>query len=182
MTSLRSLVLITLVSGSVSGCASEVATSWVPQDIDVEEKLESVGHTAYGLLCDQFSSYVHELYSSQLLVRTACTIHALRTTKNMNECTEATDACLETLPAPVEHELESILAQASCDTSGVLPSGCDAPVAELIGCLEELRDSVERIQMSATCAAFGSDIPPNWYRVAQPNTCIQLATQCRGKD
>ena len=180
MASLRSLVLLALPC--LSACVSDVATSWVPQDIDVEEKLESVGHTTYGLLCDQFSSYVHELYSSQLLVRAACTVHALRTTANTNECTEATDRCLETLPTPVEQELESILAQASCDTSGVLPSGCDAPVAELVECLGELRDEVERIQMSATCAVFGSPVADDWWRIAQPNSCIELATKCRGKD
>jgi hypothetical protein len=161
---------------------SDVATSWVPDEIDPAETVESIGTTAYGLLCDHFSSYVHELYSSQLLVRAACTMHALRTTTNMTECTEATDRCLGTLPGPVENELESILSQASCDTSGVLPSGCDAPVAELLACLGELRDEVEQIQMAATCAAFGPDVPDGWWRIAQPNSCIDLATQCGRND
>ncbi len=178
----RSLALLALIGAGPSACASEVATSWVPDEVDVEQTLESVGETTYGLLCDGFSSFVHELYSSQLLVRAACTMHALRTTTDMNECTEATENCLETLPTPVEQELESILEQASCDTSGVLPSGCDAPVAELVACLGELRDEVEKIQSAATCAAFGSDVPANWWRIAQPNSCIELATKCRRKD
>ena len=106
-------------------------------------------------------------------------MHALRTTGNTNECTQATEACLDTLPPPVEDELESILTQASCERLDVLPSGCSAPVGELIACLGELRDEIERIEMSATCTALGSRVPTDWWRIAQPTSCIELATRCR---
>jgi hypothetical protein len=172
-------MVLVVVGASAPACTSELATSWIPQDVDVTEKVEDLGETAYSLLCDQFEGYVHELYSSQLLVKAACTAHAVRETTNTDECTRATDACLETLPPPVENELESILAQASCKRSEVSPDGCRAPVGELVACLEDLRGTVERVATSATCAAFGSKLDPGWWKIVQPESCIALATRCR---
>jgi hypothetical protein len=179
MRRLSSLALLAAVGTGLAACTSEVAGSWVPQDVDVGDTLDGLGNKAYSLICDQFSSYVHELYSSQLLVKAACTAHALRTTTDTNECTKVANACLETLPSPVDSELQSILEQASCERSDVLPSGCRAPVAELVACLEDLRGAIERLELSATCAAFGSRVPPEWWRIARPASCIELATRCR---
>lgn len=176
----RLYVLVVLaVASALPGCTSELATSWVPQDIDVEETVDHLGDKAYSLMCDQFESYVHELYSSQLLVKAACTAHAVREARDTDECTRVTDACLETLPKPVENELESILAQASCKRSEVSPKDCDAPVWELVSCLEDLRSTLERVTTSATCAAFGSKLEPGWWKIVQPQSCIDLATRCR---
>jgi hypothetical protein len=179
MTRLCSFIVFVTLGSGLAACTSEVATSWVPQDLDLAETMDNVGEEAYGKLCDQFSGYVHELYSSQLLVRAACTAHAVRTTRNTTECMHAMDDCLATLPPPVEHELESILTQASCERSNVLPSGCRAPVGELVACLDDLRGTLERLETSATCGALGSPLRPDWWRVVQPASCIELATRCR---
>ncbi len=179
MRRLCSLVVVAVVGAGVSACTSELATSWIPQDLDVEDTVDHLGDKAYSVLCDQFEGYVHELYSSQLLVRAACTAHALRETRDTSECTRVTDACLETLPAPVEDEMETILSQASCKRSEVSPGECRAPIWELVSCLEDLRGTVERVTMSATCAAFGAKLDPGWWKIVQPESCIALATRCR---
>ncbi len=153
--------------------------SWLPQDVDVTDTLEHAGDKAYSMLCDQFSSHVHGLYSSQLLVRAACTAHALNSTANAIECEQATASCLETLPQPVESQLESILAQASCERAGVSRSGCPSPVSELVACLDELRHQLDKLEMTATCTAFGARVPADWWRIVQPSSCVELATRCR---
>lgn len=163
----------------VGACVSEPTESWLPQEVAVTDALEHVGDKAYSMVCDQFASHVHGLYSSQLLVQAACTAHAVTSTGNAIECEQATESCLDTLPPPVEAQLESILAQASCEHAGIQRAGCPAPLSALIACLDELSGELDKIEMTATCAAFGSKPPANWWHVVQPAACVDLATRCR---
>lgn len=173
------LAVLTSMGAVLGACVTDPTESWLPQEVDVTDTLEHAGDKAYSMLCEQFSSYVHGLYSSQPLVRAACTAHALSSTANALQCEQATASCLETLPQPVESQLEAILAQASCERAEVARSGCPSLVSELIACLDELRSELDKITMTATCTAFGSRVPADWWRIVQPSSCVELATRCR---
>jgi len=175
----RSIGVLLLTLG-VAGCITEErARSWVPPDIDETLTLASIGEAAHSMMCDAFSGHVHDLYGSQLLVEAACTAHALQTTANSTECAQVVEQCLDTLPPPVEGQLQRILDQASCEATGVPESGCDSSVSELIDCLDELGGMLDQVELKVTCAAFGSPVPSDWWRISPPPSCVALATRCR---
>jgi hypothetical protein len=165
--------------GAVLGaCISAPDESWVPQEVDVADALKHVGQRAYSMMCDELDDRVHDLYSSQLLVQAACTAHALSTTQDATACAQATSECLETLPPPVEAQLQTIREQVSCGSLPVSVSECPSPVSELVACIDDLRDRVEQTTLTVTCAAFGSPVPPDWWRVSLPTSCLDLVRRC----
>lgn len=169
------LGLLTILA--LAGCPS-TSGDWVPDDIDEQQTLDRLGEAGYQKLCSAFDDFVHDQYRSNYLIRAVCTAHALQTTENAVMCGEAVDACLDTLPAPVEAQLEQILAQADCSVVDAMVTGCSSPVSKLTGCLDELGTKVDQIQFSLTCAAFGSPVPPDWWKVSLPPACAALGESC----
>lgn len=163
---------------TLGACTTDLPGAWVPTDIDISERLERIGDKAYSMLCNTFSDHVHDVYRSQLLIEAACTAHALQTTSNASECAQVTAECLDTLPAPVEDQLQTILAQASCKSVGVTSSGCGSVVSDLVECLDAIGSKVSQLKLSATCAAFGSPPPPDWWRLSVPDACMDLVSRC----
>jgi hypothetical protein len=166
-----------VVSGQVA-CSSSSARDWVPSDIDEQATIEQVGTSGYSRLCGAFDDYVHDTYRSQLLVKAACTAHALETTTDAVMCGAALDDCLDTLPAPVAAQLDRILAQASCAKIEIDPATCPSKVSTLVSCLDALGDLVDKVELSATCAAFGSPVPNSWWMISTPSACQALAAGC----
>jgi len=165
------LLFVACLGVGLAACVEE-RDSWIPPEIDEGEMVEGLGDVGHRLLCDAFDGYVHRTYRSVLLIQAACTAHALQTTKNATECAAVADACLEALPAPVEDQVERILAQARC---GGVSHGCGSMVSELITCLGDLGDSITNVKLTVTCAAFGSPIPSDWWRISPPTSCLELA-------
>jgi hypothetical protein len=156
----------------------EVAEEWLPLDLDATLALEHLGDDAYQTLCNSFDGYVHDIYRSKLLIKAACTAHALQTTSDATSCAARTEQCLDTLPPVVEDQLDRLVKQAGCGPAHVSTSKCRSPVSELIRCLRDLRGIVESTGQELTCAAFGSPLPADWWRVSTPDSCIALATSC----
>jgi hypothetical protein len=175
------LASISCLAVALDACVSPPDESWVPQEVAVADTLEKIGHKAYSIMCNRFEDSIHDLYSSQLVVEAACTAHAIRTAPNATACAEVTAQCLDALPAPVEDELQSILEQAHCGSTGVSPLGCHSPVSELVACLGDLRDELDQLQQTVTCAAFGSPLRGDWWRIKPPASCLDLAQQCPAK-
>lgn len=167
------LSLVILIAACKSGSGD-----WVPDDIDEQETIDKLGAAGYAKLCSSFDDYVRDMYRSNLLVRAACTAHALETTANATECGEAVDACLDDLPPVVESQLMSILAQASCPAVEIAQGGCSSPVSALTTCLDDLGAQLDTIKLSVTCAAFGSPVPPDWWQISPPSSCSALASGC----
>jgi len=166
-----SFLALCLVPG-LAACVAE-RDAWIPLDLDESELVQSLGEFGHDQLCNAFEGYVHGQYRSVLLVEAACTAHALQTTKNATECAAAVDTCLQTLPAPVEDQLQRILEQADCNRASSGADGCG--ISDLITCLGDLGDAVTNVKLTVTCAAFGSPVPPNWWRIAPPESCLDLA-------
>jgi hypothetical protein len=173
------LIGLLLLALDVASCTTDEPHPWVPPQIDQTQTLARIGDTGHSMVCSAASDYVHSVYSSQLLVEAACTAHALQTTTNSTECAQVVAQCLHTLPPPVDEQLQRILNQASCEAAGVPTSGCDSPASELIACLDELGTMVSQIKLKVTCTAFGSPVPPDWWRIPSPPSCVALATRCR---
>jgi hypothetical protein len=181
MTSFHFVLLgsaFTLLGCSSSPGGDDDPQSWVPSDIDQQATLDAIGAAGYAKVCGAFSDYVHDTYRSQLLVKAACTAHALQTTTDAVTCGAELDACLDTLPPVVDQQLQQILAQASCAAIGLEPDGCPSTVTALKGCLDALGDLVEQVELSATCAAFGSPVPADWWMVGEPAACATLRNGC----
>jgi hypothetical protein len=162
---------------ALAGCPSTTG-DWVPDDIDEQQTLDRLGAAGYQKVCSAFDDFVRDQYRSNLLIRAVCTAHALQTTENAVMCGEAVDACLDDLPAPAEALLEQILAQADCSAVDAMVTGCSSPVSKLTGCLDELGTKVDQIKLSLTCAAFGSPVPPDWWKISLPPACMALAESC----
>lgn len=156
----------------------EASEEWLPLDIDGTRMLERLGDDAYQTLCRSFDGYVHDIYRSKLLIKAACTAHALQTTTDAAACAASTEQCLDTLPPVVEEQLDRLVNQAGCGDVHVSTSKCRSPVSELIRCLRDLRGIVESTGQELTCAAFGSKLSPDWWRVSTPESCSALATSC----
>ena len=162
----------------LASCSSNNSGDWVPSDIERDQALSALGSAGYARLCNAFDDYVHDQYRSSYLVQAACTAHALETTADASACGEAVDACLDTLPPVVDQQLDSILAQASCTMVPIDPSACPSTVAALKGCLDALGEQLDQIELSLTCAAFGSPVPANWWRISLPAACTALTDAC----
>jgi hypothetical protein len=160
------------------GCQSGSHDDWVPPDIDEQQTLDRLGAAGYAKLCSAFSDYVHDQYRSSYLVKAACTAHALQTTSDAVMCGEELDMCLDTLPPVVDQQLDSILAQASCSAAAIDPATCSSKVSALTACLDALGEQVDAIEMSLTCAAFGSPVPANWWKIDEPAECTALRSGC----
>lgn len=178
MSARTSYVLAVMVL--VPACIADEADAWIPTDIDVNATIEQIGEQSRKLVCDQFESSVHRIYRSPLLIQAACTVHAIRQARDAEECVTLTDQCLGTLPAVVDAQLEDILGQAGCQAIGADRKGCRSTVSELISCLGDLGDAVGNVKQELTCAAFGSPVPDDWWKVAPPVTCVDLVSQCHG--
>lgn len=172
------LLLIALVSATLSACVTDERDAWIPTDIDETVTLERLGDEGYKLLCRSFDGYIRDIYRSQMLMKAACTAHALQTTTDAAECGARTEQCLATLPPVVEDQLDRIVAQVGCSDAFVATSKCGSPVSELIRCFHDLRGIVESTGQELTCAVFGSPLPEGWWRMATPPSCIELATSC----
>lgn len=155
--------------------ACDVAKS---ADLDPEETIDRLGAAGYAKLCSEFEDYVRETYRSNRLIQLACTAEAMQTTPDAVACGEAVDACLDTLPPAVETQLQRILDQAGCGSVAIEPAGCTSKVSQLQGCLDALGDQLDTIQLELTCAAFGSPVPPDWWRIDVPAACASLAQSC----
>jgi hypothetical protein len=173
MTSFRCALILFVV-----GCGSSSQDDWVPPDIDEQQTLDRLGSAGYAKLCSAFSDYVHDKYRSDYLVKAACTAHALETTSDAVECGEALDMCLGTLPPVVDQQLDSILAQASCTAAAIDPATCSSKVSALTACLDAISARMDQIELSLTCAAFGSPVPDDWWRVEEPAECVALRSGC----
>ena len=173
MTSFR-LVLVFAIGCSGGGGSGD----WVPPDIDEQQTLDRLGSAGYAKLCSAFSDYVHDKYRSNYLVKAACTAHSLETTADAIACGEELDKCLDTLPPVVDQQLSSILAQASCTTAGIDPATCGSKVSALTACLDALGEKVDQLELSLTCAAFGSPVPDDWWRIPEPAECSALRAGC----
>jgi hypothetical protein len=156
----------------------EQAEEWLPLDIDATQALDRIGDDAYQTLCNSFDGYVHDIYRSKLLIKAACTAHALQTTNDATSCAAETEQCLDTLPPVVEEQLGRLVKQAGCGPAHVSTAKCRSPVSELIRCLRDLRGIVDSTGKELTCAAFGSPLPADWWHVSTPESCVALATAC----
>jgi hypothetical protein len=169
--------LLVIAIASAAACKGG-ASDWVPDDIDEEATLDTVGAAGLGRVCSAFSDFVHDQYRSSYLVQAVCTAHGIRTTTDAIACADAIDECLDTLPPSVEAELDSILNQASCPTVGVTAEGCSSTVSELTSCLDELGSGLDTLQFTLTCAAAGQPVPSNWWQLVVPSSCQALQTSC----
>jgi hypothetical protein len=173
MYSLRVIVIVALAA-----CSSSASDDWVPPDIDEAQTLDRLGTAGYQRLCVAFDDYVRDEYRSNRLIQAACTVHALDTTTDAIACGQAVDACLDDLPPVVESSLEMILDQAGCSAVAASPTGCASPVSALTECLDALGSQLDQIELSITCAAFGSPVPADWWRISPPSACTAIATGC----
>jgi len=164
--------------GVVSQAVTETQDEWMPLDIDPTQMLDRIGDDGFQTLCRSFDGYVHDIYRSKLLIKAACTAHGIQTTSNASECAASTKECLDTLPPVVEEQLDRIVQQVGCGNALESQSKCRSPVSELIHCLRDLRAIVDNTGKELTCAAFGSPLPGDWWRVSTPQSCIALATSC----
>jgi hypothetical protein len=163
----------------LGACGSQRSADWVPDDIDTDQTVDRLGDAGYARVCSAFEDYVRDQYRSSYLVQAACTAHALETTADAAECGDAVDTCLDTLPREVETELQRILDQAGCNAlTTFTPTGCAAKVSELTACLDALGEELDRIELSATCAAFGSPVPADWWMIPLPAECSSLQAGC----
>ncbi len=171
------------VSEGISEQAVEVRAEvdedvWIPLDIDPTLMLDRIGDDGFQTVCRSFDGFVHDIYRQRLLIKAACTAHALQSTSNAESCAVTTEQCLDTLPPVVEEQLDRIVQQVGCSNALESQSKCRSPVSELIHCLRDLRHIVDNTGKELTCAAFGSPLPPDWWRVSTPQSCIALATAC----
>ena len=161
----------------VAACGSS-ATDWLPSDIDRGQTLDRLGTAGYSRMCQAFEDFVRDEYASSYLVQAACTANALQTTSDAAACGESVDACLDTLPPVVEDQLQTILAQASCSKLELSVTGCAATVLDMKHCLDALSEKLDTIELSATCAAFGSPVPSDWWMISLPAECTSITTDC----
>ncbi|MDX2093363.1 MAG: hypothetical protein SFX73_36300 [Kofleriaceae bacterium] len=163
-----------------SACVADAADEWIPTEVDQDALMDKVSDKTVKLVCSRFESSVHRLYRTPLLVKAACTAHALQSSRDVEECATLTDQCMNTLPAVVDEQLNYMLEQAGCGDIQPDHKGCRSTVSELIACLGDLGDEVSQIKLEATCAAFGSRIPEDWWKVSPPVSCVDVFTRCRG--
>jgi len=162
----------------LAGCQSGGSHDWVPPDIDEQQTLDRLGSAGYANRCSAFSDNVHDQYRSNYLVKAACTAHALQNTSDAVMCGDELNECLDTLPPVVDSQLNQILAQASCPAAGIDPAQCSSKVSALTACLDALGEKIDAIELSLTCAAFGSPVPPSWWMIDEPSECVALRQGC----
>jgi hypothetical protein len=166
--------LVLLAALSLTAC-KEGAGDWVPDDVDESETIDKLGAAGYGKVCSAFDDFVRDQYRTNLLVRAACTAQALRSTETTAECADSIDACVNDIPEVVETQLDTILAQASCPAVGVMTAGCSSPVSALTTCLDDLGAQLDNVKLQLTCAALGTPVPQDWYKISPPASCTALA-------
>jgi len=169
--------LLLIAALAVTGC-KEGAGDWVPDDVDESETIDKLGAAGYAKVCSMFDEFVRDMYRTNLLVRAACTAQALRSTETTAACADSIDACVNDIPDVVESQLMAILAQASCPAVGVVQSGCSSPVSALTTCLDDLGAQLDDVKLQLTCAALGTPVPEDWYKISPPASCQALASGC----
>ena len=162
---------------SLAACKT-ASDDWVPSDIDESATIDRLGAAGYGKLCSAFDDYVRDMYRTNILVRAACTAQALQSTETTAQCADSIDACVNDIPEVVETQLTMILAQAQCSAVGVMTDGCSSPVSALTTCLDDLGAQLDNIELQLTCAALGSTVPADWWRISPPSSCQALASGC----
>lgn len=160
------------------GGTKSTVEEWVPDDIDTDQTVDRLGAAGFGKLCGAFDEYVRDMYRSNRLIQAACTAEALQTTANATECGAAVDACLNDLPPVVETQLDQILDQAGCPALGIEQAGCTSTVSALTGCLDALGAQLDTVELSLTCAAFGSPVPADWWMIEPPEECYAIVRGC----
>lgn len=158
----------------ITGCTS----TWMPSDIQSNETLSTLGASGYQRLCDAFEGYVRDEYASNYFVQAICLYEGVTTTTTALECGDAVDACTETMPPAAESLLSAILAQASCSTIGITPTGCVAIVAQVEECLDALESKLKSLEFAATCAVAGQSVDDNWWQISLPAACQSIRTLC----
>lgn len=151
---------------------------WVPDNISLDATLDQIGAAAFGQLCKAFEDYVRDTYRSNHLIQLVCTADAIETTTDAVACANQADACLDTLPPPLEAELQMILDQAGCTALAINQNGCVKTVKEIKGCLDALGDEVGTIELGLTCAAFGQPVPDDWWMIPPPTECTSITNAC----
>jgi len=158
--------------------ACKTSGDWVPADVDESETIDALGAAGYAKVCSAFDDFVRDQYRTNILIRAACTAQALQSTETTAACADYIDDCVNDIPAVVESQLSSILAQASCPAVGVMTNGCSSPVSALTTCLDDLGAQLDNIKLQLTCAALGSPVPSDWYKISPPSSCTALASGC----
>jgi hypothetical protein len=175
----RRFVLVPALVLVTHACTTTDPEAWVAASVDVKEKIADVGESGYQLLCSAFDGYIHDAFRSSLIVKAACTTHALRSTSDATTCTAIADECLDKLPSPVEEDVQAILAQVGCTGLGVSPTGCSSPISELIACLGDTKAALDHVALSFTCeAVLDGTVSPDWWRISPPQSCADLVTRC----
>lgn len=167
--------LLLLAALSLTAC-KEGAGDWVPDDVDESETIDKLGAAGYAKVCSAFDDFVRDQYRTNLLVRAACTAQALRSTETTAECADSIEACVNDIPQVVESQLTMILAQASCPAVGVMTAGCSSPVSALTTCLDDLGAQLDNVKLQLTCAALGTPVPEDWYKISPPASCTALSS------
>ena len=166
--------LLLLAVLALAACKT-TSDDWVPEEIDESQTIDKLGAAGYSKLCSSFDDFVRDQYRTNLLVRAACTAQALQSTETTTACADYIDACVNDIPAVVETQLTMILAQASCPAVGVMTVGCSSPVSALTTCLDDLGAQVDNVKLQLTCAALGSTVPADWWKISPPSSCTVLA-------
>jgi hypothetical protein len=168
------LLLLSVLA--LAACKS--SDDWVPSDVDESETIDKLGAAGYAKVCSAFDDFVRDMYRTNVLVRAACTAQALQSTETTTECADYIDDCVNDIPAVVETQLQAILAQADCTAVGVMTDGCSSPVSALTTCLDDLGAQLDNVKLQLTCAALGSTVPPDWWKIMAPSSCTALASGC----
>jgi hypothetical protein len=172
---LSRLLLLSVLS--LAACKTS-SGDWVPSDVDESETLDKLGAAGYAKVCSSFDEYVRDVYRTNILVRAACTAQALQSTDTTTACADYIDDCVNDIPAVVETQLTMILAQANCSAVGVMTDGCSSPVSALTTCLDDLGAQLDNVKLQLTCAALGSMVPADWWKISPPSSCQALASGC----
>lgn len=175
-------LVVAAVAIAAQACVGE-HEAWVPHEIEIDETLERIGDTGYQMLCGAADGALHDAYRSQLIVKAACTAHALRVTDDATSCTTVANECLDKLPSPVEEDVQALLGQAGCDGVGVSETECKSPVFELIECLDDVRAALDHVASTVTCdVVHHESLPEDWWRISPPASCVNLVTGCAGRE
>lgn len=173
----RQLQLITMMLMSATAC-NDSSENWVPSDIDTSTTVERLGTAGYSKLCGAFADHIRDMYRTDKLVLAACTAKAMQSTSDATSCGDYVDRCVNAVPPEVESLISQALAEAGCQALDIDPATCGVSVSTLTNCLDAFSAELDRAQYSLTCAAFGSPVPSNWYKISSPSACTSLLSQC----
>jgi hypothetical protein len=172
---MRTALLIGLLLTATGACGGGSAGDWLPDDLEREATLDTIGDAGYAKLCGAFEDYVLDMYRTSYLVQAACTAIAVENTADAAACGESVQACLDNPPAEATALVDMILAQAGCATVDVEPTGCSATVRQVESCLDALGAEVDQVEFTLTCAAAGQSLDDSWWQIDRPSSCSSLS-------